>query len=208
MSCAVPVLRALAGCSAVSNLAGFAFLAVYIAFMVRDLGLSDVQIGLVFAIGGLGALAGSVLAGKCANRWGTGPTLIGAQLGFGLTGLLVPMAVLVPSVALPLVVAAEFLQWLMLLIYAVNAISLRQRLATDELQGRLHATFAFLTRGMQPIGSILGGLIASVIGLSLTLVVSEIGMLLSVLFLLWSPLRHNDGIFGESSEPTLPEAST
>lgn len=187
-----PILRALAGCSAMTNLSGFAFLAVYIAFMVRELELSDFQIGLVFATGGVGALAGSIAAARCANRWGTGFTLIGSQLGFGLSGMLVPLAVLAPAIALPLVIAAEFLQWLMLLIYAINAVSLRQRMATDEFQGRLHATFAVITRGMQPIGSILGGSIASIIGLSLTLVVSEIGMLLAVLFLVWSPLRHND----------------
>jgi MFS family permease len=201
-----PILRALAGCSAATNLAGYAFLAVYVAFMVRELGLSDFQIGLVFATGGVGALVGSIVAGGCASRWGTGPTLIGAQLGFGLTGLLVPLAVLIPAVALPLVVAAELLQWLTLLIYAVNSVSLRQRLATDELQGRLHATFAVLTRGVQPIGSILGGIVASVIGLSLTLVVSEIGMLLAVLFLVRSPLRHNTGVIGDVAEST-PEAA-
>lgn len=201
-----PILRALAACSAATNLAGYAFLAVYVAFMVRELGLSEFEIGLVFATGGVGALIGSIAAGRCANRWGTGPTLIGAQLGFGLTGLLVPLAVLVPSVALPLVVASEFLQWLTLLIYAVNSVSLRQRLATDELQGRLHATFAVLTRGVQPIGSILGGVVASVIGLSLTLVVSEFGMLLAVIFLLRSPLRHNRGVIGDAAEP-IPETA-
>lgn len=189
-----PTLRAMAGCSAVTNLFGDAFLAVYVAFMVRELGLSDFQIGLVFATGGLGALVGALIAGRFVDRYGTGHTLIAAQLGFGLSGLLVPMAVLVPAISLPLVIAAEFLQWLTLLIYVVNAVSLRQRIASDEMQGRLHATFAVLTRGFQPIGSILGGVIASVIGLSLTLVVSEIGMMLGVLFLVASPLRHNAGI--------------
>jgi MFS family permease len=201
-----PILRALAGCSAIVNLAGYAFLAVYIAFMVRELGLTDFEIGLVFATGGVGALVGAVAAGKCAARWGTGRSLIGAQLGFGLTGLLVPLAVLVPSVALPLVVAAEFLQWLTILVYAVNSISLRQRLATPAMQGRLHATFTVVTRGAQPIGSILGGVIASIIGLSLTLVVSEIGMLLAVLFLLRSPLRHNDATIDALAEPLVEPA--
>jgi len=97
------------------------------------------------------------------------------------------------------VVAAEFLQWLTLLIYAVNSVSLRQRVTSDEMQGRLHATFAVLTRGFQPIGSILGGVIASVIGLSLTLVVSEIGLMLGVLFLIASPLRHNAGVTAVAS---------
>ncbi len=204
---ASPALRALAGCSAVTNLFGYAFLAVYVAFMVRELGLSDVQIGLVFATGGVGALIGSIAAGRCAERFGTGRTLIAAQLGFGLTGLLVPLAVLVPSYALPLVIAAEFLQWLMLLIYAVNAVSLRQRVTSDEMQGRLHATFAVLTRGFQPIGSILGGVVASVIGLSLTLVVAEIGLMLGVLFLIASPLRHNVGVTGVASVAPIEAAS-
>lgn len=189
-----PVLRSMASCSAVTNLFGYAFLAVYVAFMVRELGLSDFQIGLVFATGGVGALIGSVIAGRCAERLGTGHVLILAQFGFGVTGLLVPFAVLFPSVALPLVLAAEFLQWLTLLIYVVNAVSLRQRLTSDEMQGRLHATFAVLTRGFQPIGSILGGIVASIIGLPLTLVVAEFGMMLGVFFLIRSPLRHNTGV--------------
>ena len=124
-----------------------------------------------------------------------------------LTGLLVPLAVLVPSVALPLVVAAEFLQWLMLLIYAVNAVSLRQRVTSDEMQGRLHATFAVLTRGFQPVGSILGGVVASIIGLSLTLVVAEIGLMLGVLFLIASPLRHNAGVTEVAAVASVEAAS-
>jgi predicted MFS family arabinose efflux permease len=188
-----PVLRALAGCSAVTNLFGNAFLAVYVAFMVRELGLSEAAIGFVFATGGVGAFVGSVLANRLLLRFGEARTLIGAQTAFGLTGLLVPVAVLFPAVDLPMVVAAEFLQWMTLLIYIVNAISLRQRLTSDEMQGRLHATFAFVARGAQPIGSILGGIVASIIGLAPTLVVAELGMFVAVAWLVASPLRSAQG---------------
>src|SRR5829696_1980852 len=160
-----PTLRALAGCAAVTNFAGWVFLAVYIIFMERELGLGATSIGLVFAAGGVGALIGSILAGRLAKRYGTGWTLVGAQFGFGVTGLLVPLAMLVPLVALSLVVAAEFLQWLMLLIYAVNAVSLRQRIAPDAYLGRINATFTFLARGMAPLGSLAGGVLGGVIGL-------------------------------------------
>src|SRR5215213_8799600 len=51
-----PTLRALAGCSAVTNLFGWVFLSVYIIFMERELGLGATAIGLVFASGGVGAL--------------------------------------------------------------------------------------------------------------------------------------------------------
>ena len=85
-----------------------------------------------------------------------------------------PLAVLVPRFALPFVVASEFLQWLMLLIYVVNAISLRQRLTDHRIQGRVNATFTTVARGMQPLGSLFGGWLSR-IGLPWTLVVGEAG---------------------------------
>lgn len=188
-----PTLRALAGCSAVTNFSGWVFLAVYILFMERELGLGATAIGLVFASGGVGALIGSLLAARIAARFGTGPTLIGSQFGFGVTGLLVPLAVLIPSVGLPLVVAAEFLQWLMLLIYAINAVSLRQRIAPDAYLGRVNATFTFVARGVVPLGSLVGGVLGGVIGLPMTLVVGEIGMFLAVGWLIASPLAAAGG---------------
>lgn len=203
-----PVLRALAGCSAVTSLSGFLFLAVYVLFMVRDLGMGSTAIGFVFATGGVGALIGAAFAGPLANRFGTAWTLIGSQLGFGVTGLLVPLAVLVPGAALPLVVAAEFLQWLFLLIYAINAISLRQRLAPDALLGRVNATFVFIARGLQPVGSVLGGILGGLIGLPLTLVVGEIGMLLAVVWLIASPLRSTsvEAVVNRLAEPAMAPA--
>lgn len=200
-----PTLRALAGCSAVTNFSGWIFLAVYILFMERELGLGATSIGLVFASGGVGALIGSIFAERLAKRFGTGWTLVGAQLGFGVTGLLVPVAVLVPSVGLPLVVAAEFLQWLTLLVYAVNAISLRQRITPDALLGRVNATFTFVARGVIPLGSLAGGVLGGVIGLPMTLVVGEIGMFLAVGLLLVSPLvanREHGGV-PAPAEPAL-----
>jgi MFS family permease len=200
-----PTLRALAGCSAVTNFSGWIFLAVYILFMERELGLGATSVGLVFASGGVGALIGSIFAERLAKRFGTGWTLVGAQLGFGVTGLLVPVAVLVPSVGLPLVVAAEFLQWLTLLVYAVNAISLRQRITPDALLGRVNATFTFVARGVIPLGSLAGGVLGGVIGLPMTLVVGEIGMFLAVGLLLVSPLVSNRDHAGvpAPAEPAL-----
>jgi predicted MFS family arabinose efflux permease len=172
----------------VTNLAGNVFLAVYILFMKRDLGLGSTAIGLILAAGGIGALIGSLGAERAARRYGTGWTLIGAQFGFGATGLLVPLAVWMPSIALPLVVAAEFLQWLTLLVYVVNAVSLRQTIAPDAMQSRINATFTFVARGMMPVGSLLGGALGEVIGLPMTLVVGEIGMFFAVVWLAVSPL--------------------
>ena len=59
----------------------------------------------------------------------------------------------------------------------------------DRLQGRVNATMRFIAGGALPIGALIGGAIGGVIGLPLTLVAAELGMLLAVLWLLLSPIR-------------------
>ena len=184
-----PLLRVLAGCSATTNLFGRMFLAVYILYMARDLGLSAVGVGAVFATGGLGSLAGALVAGPATRRFGPGPTMIGAQLVFGLTGILVPLAMLVPRAAIAMVVAAEFGQWMSVIVYYVNAVSVRQALTPDRLRGRVNATMRFIAGGMLPIGALIGGALGTILGLPVTLVVAAFGMLLAVLWLYLSPVR-------------------
>ena len=183
------ILRVLAGCSGTISLFGQMFMAVYVLYMTRDLGLGSVGVGFVFAAGGVGALVGAVVAAPITKRLGPGPAMIWAQLCFGLTGMAVPLAVLMPRVALPMVVTAEFSQWMALSAYFVNAVSVRQALAPDRLQGRVNATMRFMAGGMQPIGALLGGALGGLIGLPLTLVVASVGMLLAFLWLLLSPVR-------------------
>ncbi len=192
-----PVLRALVLSSTVMNLAGFLFLSIYVLYMTRDLGLGADAVGLVFAAGGVGALLGSVGAGPARSRWGVGRVLLGSQLLFGLFGMLVPLAVVFPDAALPLVVGAELLQWVMVLIFSVNAVSLRQAITPDRLLGRVNGTMRFIVWGSRPIGSLLGGYLGGRIGLPATLAVGAFGMLLAFVPLLASPLPRMQSMNGE-----------
>ena len=204
------VLRALAGASATTVLFGRVFMAVYVLYMTRVLGLSAVGVGLVFAIGGVGSFAGSLVAERLARRFGPGPAMIGAQVAFGLTGMLVPLAVLVPSWALPMIVASEFAQWMAILVYYVNAISVRQAIAPDRVLGRVNATMRFLAGGANPIGAVIGGALGGVIGVPLTLVVASFGMLLGFLWLLLSPVRRLSAMPAthHSGPASVPEPAT
>jgi len=184
-----PILGALARCSATTSLFRGMFLAVYVLYMTRDLRLGPVAVGLVFATGGVGSLAGALVAGRVARRYGPGPAMLHSILLFGLSGMAVPLAVLVPRVALPLVVASEFAQWMMIVIYYVTAVSVRQAIAPNRLLGRVNATMRFLARGVFPIGSLIGGGLGAILGVPLTLVVATCGLLLAVVWLLWSPVR-------------------
>jgi hypothetical protein len=115
--------------------------------------------------------------------------LILSQLVFGLAGLLVPLAILVPPLAIAMLVASEFGQWMAVIVYYVNAVSVRQAITPDRLQGRVNATIRFLGGGALPIGALAGGALGAVIGVPWTLVVAQIGTLLGFVWLLFSPGR-------------------
>jgi MFS family permease len=184
-----PLLRALAGCSATTSLFGWAFLAVYVLYMTDDLGLGAGAVGTVFALGGVGALIGAVLAEPLSRRFGVGPTIVWARLAVGVGGMVIPGAVAVPALALPLVLFAEWFQWLALVVADVNTISLRQAITPDRFQGRVNATWRFLVAGMVPIGALLGGVLGEEFGVRIVLVIGVLGMLAAWGFVAISPVR-------------------
>lgn len=195
-----PVLRAILGAGGTVNLFGWMFLAVYILYMIEDLGFSSTQVGLVLSTGGLGAIVGATLAAPLKRRIGVGMTIIVGRSLFGVFGLLVPLAVLVPGVEVPLVVLAEFLQWLTLVLATVNEISLRQSVIPRRLLGRATATYRFVFSGIIPIGALAGGFLGESIGLRSTLVLSCFGMLFAGVWVYFSPLCGMRGI-PETSDP-------
>lgn len=183
-----PVLRPLILSATTTEFFAYVFFAVYVLYFTRELGLTATAVGLVFATGGVGALIGAVIAAPIGRRLGPGPTVVVAQLLFGVSGMVIPLAAVFPAIALEMVVASEFLQWLTIIVVNVNALGLRQALTPDRLHGRVNATFRFLVGGSQPLGSLLGGLLGGAIGLTGTLVVGELGMLLAAGWLFASPL--------------------
>jgi MFS family permease len=184
-----PILRATIASSGLTSLFGHVFLAVYVLYMANALGLSSFEIGLVFGIGGFGALIGSFLAAPLAQRFGVGRTISAGWLLFGLGGLPIPLAILVPEYALPLVIFSEFFQWLVLPLAEVNQLSLRQAITPDSHLGRVSASSRFFVAGMVPIGSVLGGALGSLIGLQATLLVGVFGMLAAFVWIAASPVR-------------------
>jgi predicted MFS family arabinose efflux permease len=189
-------LRALALASGVMFLGGFLFLSVYVLYLTRTLGLGPGAVGLVFALGGVGALAGSLVAGPLRARLGVGMTLMVSLVLFGVFGLTIPLAVVFPRFALPLILASEFLQWVMVLVFSINSVSVRQAITPDRLLGRVNGTMRFVVWGMRPIGSVLGGYLGGHIGLPATLVVGAVGMLVAFVPLLGSPIPGMRGLEG------------
>jgi MFS family permease len=185
-----PVLRALTGSHATIVLAGWAFLAVYPLYMRNVLDLSARGVGFIYAAGGVGALLGSLVTTAVIARLGAGPTIVWSAVLFGAFGLTIPMAVLAPGYALPLVLFAEFAQWLTLVVFEITEGSLRQAVTPDRLLGRVAAADMVLVSGLQPIGAFAGGALAEVIGVQPALLVAVAGMFCTGAWVWRSPVRH------------------
>src|SRR5207302_2046783 len=134
-----PILWRIAGCTATTNLgSNMVFGAVFLIFAYRDLHLSAAVVGIVFAISSGGWLAGAFLAGWAARTLGLGLTLALSILFGGLVTLATPLALLgAPVVILSLL---GFINNLMVPVYNINQVSLRQAITPDRVQGRMNAT--------------------------------------------------------------------
>ncbi|HWP63504.1 MAG TPA: MFS transporter, partial [Candidatus Binatia bacterium] len=183
-----PLLRSIAACTALSNLFGTVGFAVYLVFLVRIIGLSAEQIGLVASLGNVSTLVGAVTAAAVARRLGVGPTIIASAILFGPGLVLVALAPAGPA-AIPLLVAAGLLFGLSTIVYNINQVSLRQAITPTRLQGRMNATMRFIVWGTIPLGQIAGGALGTVVGLRETIWIGAVGSLFAFLPLLVGPLR-------------------
>ena len=180
------LLRAIAATTATANLFSGISTAVEVVFLVRTVHASPAVIGLMFALGGLGGVLGAFAAGPVARRFGGArATIIG--LGFGVGVLLVPLSQPGPRVLLFGfgLMAGGFAA----VVYNVNQVSFRQHLCPDRLLGRMNATMRFIVWGVIPIGALIGGVLGTVFGLRTTLWIGSVGSVLSIVWLLASPMR-------------------
>jgi MFS family permease len=192
-----PHLRMIAAATSSSNLFSHIATGIYLVYVVRVLGLDPLRIGLVFSLGSFGTLAGALLATRISARAGVGRTIVGSLALGGPAGLLIAIAPAGGSE--PFLVGAAALGGFSGLVYNINQVSFRQAIAPERIQGRMNATMRFLVWGTMPIGSLIGGILATVFGLSLTIWISAILGFLPFLFVLFSPVR------SLQTMPTSPE---
>jgi predicted MFS family arabinose efflux permease len=184
-----PLLRVLTVSSTLGIVCFSATVSILVLYMTRDLGHSPGELGIVFAAGGLGALAGALMASRVSHRLGIGPTVIGAEVAIGSAGLLIPLAGALPAVALPLLAVALLVRGATLTIYNVTWNSLIQTIVPQDTQGRVYASSNALIFSLQPVGALGGGFLGQTLGLQATLLVTAVAWSLVFVFPLASPLR-------------------
>jgi MFS family permease len=180
-------LRATAAVVTALNFAGQIGFAVYLVFVVRELGLSPEAIGVTVAIGGVGTVIGAATAQQIGERLGIGRALIGACLTFVVATLLVAAAP--ASTPIPFLILSGLIQGPAVMVINVNGLSLRQAVTPDELLGRVNATGRWIAWGTIPLGALVGGILGTTVGLRETIAISSVGGLVAAGLLAASPLR-------------------
>lgn len=182
-------LRALIGTRVLLNFFNAMLEAVFVLYIIRELGIAVALIGIIFSIGGVGFLAGAFLPARLAGRIGVGGSMVLGIATVAASDLIVPLAAGAPVVIAGLLVGAQFLFGIGLTVFNVNGASLRQALVPVEFLGRVGATVRVLAETMTPLGAIAGGIMGSALGLRETLIIAAFGELLAALWLWASPVR-------------------
>jgi MFS family permease len=206
-----PLLRRIVACTGTSNLFSMITTTLLVLFALRELDLSETDLGFVLSAGAVGGLLGAVTAARFARRVGEGRAIPLSVL------VALPFAALTPVAALgapvPLLVLSQFgFSWVVV-VYNVTQVSFRQRLCPPQLLGRMNASVRFLVFGTMPVGGLLGGALGTWLGVVPTLWIAVGGQALAAAWVTLSPLLglrdlpdEWDGGRVPDAEPVAPAA--
>jgi MFS family permease len=207
-------LRPIAACTGTSNLFAAALFAIFPVLIWHELKLPPAFFGTVVGAASVGFLVGAALSSRLPGRIGIGPTIL-VSAAFGSPAFL--LLTLTPG-NLNLAAVTLFVGWsvagMSQVIYNVAQISLRQAITPPEMQSRMNATMRFIVWGTIPIGSLIGGLLATFVPIRVALILAALASFTSVLPVLASPLRSlrdiptQNGLADRTGQPALRPAPT
>ena len=137
-----------------------AVMAVFVLYASGPLHAGRVGYGLLLAVGSLGAVGGSLAAGRIARLLGPAGAISGA--GLVAAGAYLLLAAHASVVAAGAALALESAS---VSVGNVASLSLRQRLIPDDLLGRVGVTFRMVLIGAGVVGAVAGGVAAGTVGL-------------------------------------------
>lgn len=194
-----PLLRVLAISLGLRSLFGSFMGTLYDIFGIRYLGLTPAILGITIAAGGVGALAGALLASRIQRRFGLGKTLVWSVVVSTVVSLLIPLAGGSPALAAAMLILAQIIGDGAMTVYAINAISLVQIITPDRLLGRANASFGLIEQGIAPLGALVAGVLATVFDARLTLLLAVCGGLATALWFSRSAVRDVQGFASEET---------
>lgn len=181
------VLRAIALCTATTNLFMSMVFGLVVLFLSRTVGLAPVSIGLILAASGLAGVVAALTVSRWTAAQGPGRTI---WLSLLLTQ---PFALLLPWAAPDLRLGLFLIGWLVLgygaTLYNIVQVSYRQLHCPGHLLGRVQASNRFFAWGTLPVGGLAAGALGTWLGVREALLIAAVGLVGSTTWLTASPLR-------------------
>ncbi len=183
-----PLLRATAISSVTLDFSMRIFGTVVLLYLIRDLGFEPGVLGMIFAVGGVSSLFGSIVAARTGRALGLGRVMVAGLVVFGISQLLIPAA------QGPMAVVAIFLIVQQMgdgfyVVREISEMSLRQAITPETFLGRMNASFQFGGIAAALVGTLVGGVLGELIGLRWTLVAGAGGTFVAAFWLLVSQVR-------------------
>lgn len=173
-----------------------------VLYVVETLDVPVSAFGVFLVSAGVGGLIGGLAAPRIAARFGRIATLVlstgltgAATLGMGLTDNVWAAAALFGSVAM------------LVSVFNVLIMSLRQALIPELLFGRVQGTYRTLVWGLIPVGALLGGVVAGLTSVPATFVISGVAQLVWTV-LCWRLLRRHRVQIEAAYEPDKAPAES
>jgi hypothetical protein len=179
-----PILRALAAAGVNHGFFSGGIRGSLVVLYLVQLGVTPLEFGIIYGIGGAVALVGALVARPIAAALGLGTTLLIANLVQGAFAAIVPLAGFFPEESrLPLLIVGQLGLGIAAPVWGINGGTLQQVVAPEQALGRVTATQRFAFFGVHPVGAVVGGVLAAVIGLQLTLTIAAAGVALGALWI-------------------------
>lgn len=182
------VMRRVLGFVVHTNFMAAGQTALVVLFLVHEVGTQPWLVGVLLTTAGVGAVVGMGRVKKLARKYGPGRVM-------GLAAVIGPiLALLIPATnlwwGLAFFVVGVIARELGAMTFTAVALSYRQHKAPKNLQGRVSATTRLFTRGILPLGALLGGALGEWFNLRTAMLILGIGMATSVVWMVKNPAWH------------------
>lgn len=153
-------LRDLAIALSLTNLAFAGIESTFVLFLTREIGLDERLFGPVVAAMGVGAAVAGLVSGRIVELFGRRSAIVTIAVTvvpvMGAIGLIE---------SAPMIVVLATLQAMLVTVWSVLAVTIRQQTIPDHLFGRVNGAYRWLSWGAMPVGAATGALLASGFGL-------------------------------------------
>ncbi|NJC22518.1 MFS family permease [Arthrobacter pigmenti] len=180
-------LRAILFNAALWNLGGSMVASLMVLLVIRVLNESEIWLGLLMAATSIGGAVGGLNAKRLTEWLGSGPvwrwSMVPGVLGYA------SLLVMTPGPGMIIGLVGMFVMGVSVALNIVVGTSFRQRVCPPAMMGRLGAATRMVSWGMLGIASIIGGVLAELLGITNAILVGVVLTTAAPLVALFGSLR-------------------